>query len=359
MADHSTISWTDATWPIVAGCEYASPGCSNCWAVRDSWRLAHNPNPKVHNAYFGTVDKLPSGKLVWSGIIRPLPERLDWPLKWRGFKRIFVCSQADLFHPKVPNEFIAAAFGVMAVCPQHTFQVLTKHPGRMRSFFEWVAGQQNGAAETCAWEARHVPGVSGWQHDEPVEWPLPNVWIGVTVEDQRRAEERIPELLRTPAAKRWLSVEPMLEAINLRQSWVDYLEGWTAEQVCCGRRRGGECCGDPDAQQVQTERIDWVVCGGESAQTRANTRPFAIEWARDLMQQCRAASVPFFMKQLGTAPTWRGHSGPGEHWPADTTKNDTGHGYFAIMPPVGKGSRYKFHDPEHWPEDLRVQEFPA
>lgn len=334
MGEHSTISWTDATWPIVAGCEYASPGCSNCWAVRDSWRLAHNPNPKVHRAYFGTVDKLPSGKLAWSGVIRPLWDRLDWPLKWRGFQKVFVCSQSDLFHPKVPNEFIAAAFGVMAVCPHHTFQVLTKHPRRMRAFFEWAAEQQNGPAETCAWEARHAPGVRGRQHDEPAEWPLENVWIGVTVEDQRRADERIPELLRTPAAKRWLSVEPMLEAIDL----------WKARGF------------PPDSLQ---SALDWVVCGGESAQTRTNTRPFAIEWARDLMQQCRAAGVPFFMKQLGTAPTWRGHSGPGEHWPADTTKNDTGHGYFTIMPPVGKGSRYKFHEPEHWPEDLRVQQFPG
>lgn len=130
MSGSSAIGWTDATWPIVAGCEYVSPGCSNCWAVRDSWRLAHNPNESVRRAFAGTVRKTADGKLVWTGLVRPLPERLGWPLSWRRPRRIFVCSQADLFHSGVPFEFVAAAFGVMAMSPQHTFQVLTKHPAR-------------------------------------------------------------------------------------------------------------------------------------------------------------------------------------------------------------------------------------
>lgn len=307
MSQSSDISWCDATWPIVAGCEYVSPGCSNCWAVRDSWRLAHNPHRKVSDAYFGTVDKTDAGKLVWSGIVRELPLRLGWPLKWRGNKRVFVCSQADLFHRKVSNEFIAAAFGVMAACPQHTFQVLTKHPARMREWFEWVASQQNGAAETCAWEVRYMaPAHYG---AAPAEWPLENVWLGTTVEDQKRADERIPELLRAPAAKWWLSVEPMLEAITTDLTY-----------------------------------IDWVVCGGESAQTRANTRPFNIQWARALHAQCRAAGVPFFMKQLGTQPFIEG-------------ENIVTFPYFKLdFAP--KSSRYKWHEPEHWPQDLRVQNFP-
>lgn len=244
MSEHSPIGWTDATWPIVAGCEYVSPGCSNCWAVRDSWRLAHNPHRKVSDAYFGTVDKTDAGKLVWSGIVRELPARLNWPLKWRGHKRVFVCSQADLFHRKVSNQFIAAAFGVMAACPQHTFQVLTKNSTRMLEWFRWLAAQQNGAAETCAWEARYLIG-SGGHASEPVAWPLENVWIGVTVEDQRRAEERIPDLHRSPAAKRWLSVEPMLEAIDL-----------TAIPT-----------GIPDCENASFDLadIDWVVCGGARA----------------------------------------------------------------------------------------------
>lgn len=322
MSEHSPIGWTDATWPIVAGCDYVSPGCSNCWAVRDSWRMAHNPNPKVHNAYFGTVDKQDSGKLVWSGIVRTLPLRLDWPLKWRKARRIFVCSQADLFNPKVPFEFIAASFGVMAMSPDHTFQVLTKHAARMREFFRWLDADREGATVACLWAARQALGRRTYDQHGPFEdrlpeWPLENVWLGVTVEDQKRADERIPELQQCPAEKRWLSVEPMLEPIDL----------WKARGFA------------PSSLQ---SAIDWVVCGGESAQTRANTRPFDIAWARDLLEQCHGAGVPFFMKQLGTNPT-------GEH------RIDV-----PLPPrPEGKSSRYKWHEPEHWPEDLRVQEFPT
>lgn len=312
MAGDSNISWTDATWPIVAGCSYASPGCSNCWAVRDSWRLAHNPNPKVHNAYFGTVDKTPDGKLVWSGVIRTLDVRLDWPLKWHGFKKVFVCSQSDLFHPLVPFQFVAKVFGVMSACPQHTFQVLTKHPARMREFFRWIEAQQNGALESIAWESRYI--VGNLQASEV--WPLENVWLGVTVEDQKRADERMYELVEIPAAVHWLSVEPMLEEIDI---------GWFLRSVVHGQ--------------------GWVVCGGESAQTRANTRPFHLQWAHDLLTQCRDYRVPFFMKQLGTRPHDVGFD-----------QKDTA---LEFDLPAGKNARYKWHEPAHWPASLRVQEFPA
>lgn len=320
MAEHSPIGWTDATWPIVAGCEYESPGCSNCWAVRDSWRLAHNPHLVVSSAFTGTVRKTDAGALVWTGLVRPLPQRLVWPLKWRKARKIFVCSQSDLFHPKVPFDFIAAAFGVMAMANWHTFQVLTKHPRRALEFFHWLNEQQGGALETCLWLSRRMVGPAVADPltpyvDKLPAWPLENVWFGVTIEDQTRAEERLPLLLRMPVAVRWISAEPMLEALDLETIPVppSYL-------------------GD----------IDWVVCGGESAQTRANTRPFDTGWARDLLLQCRNAKVAFFMKQLGTVPI-------------------TQRGALATTPflPAGKSSRYKWDEPEHWPEDLRVQEFPA
>jgi protein gp37 len=319
VSEHSEIGWTDATWPIVAGCEYVSPGCSNCWAVRDSWRLAHSQHKHIREAFEGVVRKTEDGKLVWTGVVRPLPFRLDWPAKWRAPRRIFVCSQSDLFNPQVPDEFIADVFGVMAANQRHTYQVLTKHAARMRRLLA---------------------------HDLPYEgpeWPLPNVWIGVTVEAQRRADERVPELLRTPAAKRWLSVEPMLEPITLRPFLL---------QKACDRCTQGvmdsendhlhgrcrcECHGD--------HRLDWVVCGGESAQTRETTRPFDIGWGRNLQAQCRAAGVPFFMKQLGSKPLPPALPG--------TVMR------LGLPLPEGKTSRYKWHEPEHWPEDLRVQEFPT
>jgi protein gp37 len=341
MAEHSPIGWTDNTWPIIGGCDYVSPGCSNCWAVRDSWRLAHNPHAAVRAAFADTVRKTDDGKLVWTGLVRTLPQRLDWPLRWRAARLIFVCSQADLFNPKVPFEFIAAAFGVMAAAPLHTFQVLTKHPARMREFFDWLAADREGPVVRSLWEARRL--VAGFGRHEPFPnqlpaWPLENVWAGVTVEDQKRADERIPELLNCPAVVRWLSVEPMLESVSIRP-WLTSSDG-----------------------------VDWVVCGGESAQTRATTREFRIGWALSLLEQCRAANVRFFMKQLGTKPQevafptvasdeerrrWHAagwsviHDLNGEHWRR----------YPKI--PAGRTSRYKWHEPEFWPLELRVQEFPT
>ena len=301
MSEHSPIGWTDATWPIVAGCEYESPGCSNCWAVRDSWRLAHNPHKAVREAFAGTVRKTEAGALVWTGVVRPLPERLDWPLRWRAPRRIFVCSQADLFHPKVPDEFIDQVFAVMAITPRHTFQVLTKRAERMSAYMisrSRSEQQWERAARTLGWTLE-------WEGRRLAPFPLPNVWLGISVEDQVRADERVPHLLRAPAAKRWLSVEPMLEPIRLTV--------------------------------LTLQRLDWIVCGGESAQTRANTRYFDVDWARDLRDKCRSAGTAFFMKQGGSRPT---------------------DGGVPIALPAGKSSRYKFHELQHLPGDLQIQEFP-
>lgn len=329
MSEHSTIGWTDATWPIVAGCAYESPGCSNCWAVRDSWRLAHNPHAAVRAAFEGTVRKTDTGALVWTGLVRPLPERLDWPLHWSKARRVFVCSQSDLFHAEVPFDFIAATFGIMAMAPQHTFQVLTKHPGRALKFFEWAARDRNGPSAYCLWMARQICGVEKVaRHElhEPPEWPLANVWFGVTVEDQTRADLRIPLLVRIPAEVRWISAEPLLERVVLGLMGAlpkDYFPMYT----------------------MAWERIHWVVVGGESAQTRSVTRAFDLDWARAIKAECEDGHVDFFMKQLGTKPLPQALTGTVMRGP--------------LPLPEGKTSRYKWHEPEHWPEDLRVQEFPA
>ena len=327
MSAKSAIGWTDATWPIVAGCTYESPGCSNCWAVRDSWRLAHNPHAKVRAAFDGVVRKTDDGKLVWTGVVRPIPERLAWPLQWTLPRRVFVCSQSDLFHDLVPDAFIDQTFAVMALATRHTFQVLTKHPARALAYMtaRGLPGRWADAAREVGDRLRvkHSAGVEeglrgGWHT------PLSNVWFGVTAEDQRRAEERVAILHQIPARVRWISAEPMLERLDVRRLL----------RLCAGTM------GDPIDQT-----IDWLVCGGESAQTRVNTRPFDLDWARDLRDQCRAAGTRFFMKQLGTRPQAEDPAVPLM-------------GQVPLAPPEGRSSRYKWHEPERWPADLRVQEFP-
>lgn len=237
---------------------------------------------------------------------------------------------------------------------------------RAAEFFEWIQNDANGPAAGCLWHARQKCGmlnVGNHELHEPSEWPLENVWMGVTVEDQKRAHERLPYLLKIPAAVHWVSYEPALELVDFTS--IQFLDGDERhrQNVLTGEAlmyaKGLE--GNPDVT-VKTEpimqSIDWIVFGGESAQTRTVTRECAIEWARITMQACAAAKVAFFMKQAGTRPTWQGHAGYREHWPEGTSKNDTGRGFFAIMPPAGETSRYKFHKMQHLPEDLRVQEFP-
>lgn len=279
MSDKSKIEWTDATWPVTVGCDHVSPGCDNCYAARlASGRLAHQP------AYAGLAEH---GK--FNGTVRCLPDRLDWPLRWRKPRRIFVCSMSDLFHEAVPDEFIAQVFAVMAACPQHTFQVLTKRHGRLRSL-------ANGPLSAMAYE---VAGDRGWDHLLERNWtyPLPNVWIGVSAEDQHWAEIRVHALLQVPAAERWVSAEPLLGPIDLRNlkagngALIDALSGDV-------KTPGGEiyaaCPGS----------VTWVVAGGESG---AKSRPMRPEWARSLRDQCQSARVPYLFKQWGSH-RWVAHS---------------------------------------------------
>jgi protein gp37 len=249
VSDGTAIEWTDASWPITAGCDPASAGCDNCYAAKlTSGRLAHLP------AYTGLAV---GGK--FTGQIRLLPDRLEWPLHWRNPRKIFVCSMSDLFHPQVPDDYIAQAWAVMALAPQHTFQVLTKRHARMRTllasalFAEMVAG--------------HMAARLKVQRVAPLRGPLPNVWCGVSVENQNWANLRIPHLLRTPAAVRWLSCEPLLGPIDLAA-----------------------------ASAGMIDRLGWVVAGGESG---GNHRPLNLDWARSLRDQCVTAAVPYLFKQVG------------------------------------------------------------
>ena len=262
MNDTSGIEWTDATWNPITGCSKVSQGCKHCYAERDWARLVHLP------AYQGRefTD------------VACHPERLDQPLKWRRPRRIFVNSMSDLFHEDIPDEFVDKVFAVMALCPHHTFQVLTKRPERMRAYLK-VAIDKRSA----------------------ITFPPPNVHLGVSVEDQLTADERIPLLLQTPAAVRWISAEPLIGPIGLSR-WV-----FDREKAIIDCMNGPSACNWDQADSVVPYPLDWVVAGGESGPKARPTHP---DWFRSLRDQCKAAGVPFLFKQWGE---WSASWGGGTH----------------------------------------------
>ncbi|MDA8190854.1 MAG: DUF5131 family protein [Gammaproteobacteria bacterium] len=264
--------------------------------------------------------------------------RYDQPLRWRRPRMIFVNSMADLFHESVPDAFIDQVFAVMALAPQHTFQVLTKRVERMR---DWFAPGYDNREHAVGQTMREIAASRGGDDAGLPEWPLANVWLGVSAEDQETADARIPVLLETPAAVRWVSLEPLLGPVDLeRILWphkgghrVDVLRGgyWNKEGVLAlGPSAGlGTPKGGFTNHSDFPSCLDWVVVGGESG---PGARVFRAEWAREILRQCRAANVPFFMKQMGAA------------------FND---GRFTLRLRHRAGA-----DMAEWPEDLRVREYP-
>ena len=278
MGENSKIEWTDATWNPVTGCSVVSPGCTNCYAMRlAGTRMKHHPSRA------GLTVSSKAGP-VWNGEVRLNLEWIDEPLRWKRPRRIFACAHGDLFHENVPDDWIDRVFAVMALAPQHTFQVLTKRADRMRAYVNSDRAWANLEHEICRAVTKYGVRTRLFQ---TVEHPLPNVHLGVSAEDQRRADERIPDLLATPAAVRFASVEPLLGPVDLTP--------WLA------RRYESYICGWNQGQPAYTvgalkPRLDWVIVGGESG-------PGARVWdgfydaARSLRDQCRAASVAFYMKQ--------------------------------------------------------------
>ena len=304
MSDGTKISWADATWSPLVGCTKVSAGCDNCYAIRTAHRMTANPNPLVSQAYAGTEA---GGE--WTGKVNILADRLDQPLKWRRPRRIFVNAQSDLFHEAVPDDFIVRVWAVMTLAPQHVFQVLTKRHARMRSLLSAPRFQDD------VWRAATVlMGEHGIDKGRHFAWPLPGVWLGVSVEDQRWADRRIPALLDTPAAVRWISAEPLLGPVDLRAwEWCDHDSGtYTGRSRYCRLYRGHD---DGHCTDV-LPGIDWVVVGGESG---PGARPMHPAWARTLRDQCQDAGVPFHFKQAGSvlAREW-GCTGKGtdpDEWP--------------------------------------------
>jgi protein gp37 len=224
MADHTKIQWTDATWNPIAGCSILSSACTNCYAMAQAARIVRCAAGLGRTTHYADTITTVKGKPVWTGEIRAAPDHvLTQPLRWRRPRRIFVNSMSDLFHEAVPDAWIDRIFAVMALAPQHTFQVLTKRPERMRAYISDLSRDAEGLfnALSCVrlkraaeYVVRNDPRPA---YDWKPGWPLPNVRLGVTAEDQPRADERIPILLDTPAAKRFVSIEPMLGPVDLTE----------------------------------------------------------------------------------------------------------------------------------------------
>jgi len=338
MSDGTKIEWTDATWNPIVGCSVVSPGCTNCYAMRlAGTRMKHHPSRA------GLTRDSKAGP-VWTGEVRFMEQWLIQPLRWAKPRMIFVCAHADLFHEAVPDEWIDRIFAVMAMAPQHTFQVLTKRPERMR---EYLARHDAGLRwlVRCGQFADHGLGVG-----DAVNWTrqgLPNVWLGTSVEDQAAADARIPELLATPASVRFLSCEPLLGPVNFNRIPSDHagadfmnpLRGhyWIDAQV-------------PEQVASTDGTIDWVIGGGESG---SGARPCDLAWLRSLRDQCAAAGVAFFAKQLGSKPELdlEGNVKYILDWPAGHVIEN-------------RRARIKLRDRHggdmaEWPEDLRRREFPG
>lgn len=383
MAEHSAIQWTDATWSAIRArywemqddgsgkerigwhCEHVSDGCRYCYAERLNVRIGTGRDFKP-----GELFKPEKAGYRNGGVHVFLDEKmLIAPLRWRKPRMVFVCSMTDLFADFVEDKWITRMFAVMALAPRHGFQILTKRPERMRDFIA------HSLAGVTVWKAVHDL-IEEWDQgkirvrlpcidDDPMlaalqahgamwggetPWPLRNVWLGTSAEDQATADERIPLLLDTPAAVRFLSAEPLLGPISLAPiKTVNMKYGAPDEAASIYALRGIYVPGSRFSESHA--RLGWVIAGGESG---PRARPMHIDWAREIRDQCKAAGVPFFMKQMGKlARMGRADAvqavGLGGGWQADKPGGLEG----VVSFPHRKGGEMI-----EWPEDLRVREMP-
>ncbi|MEU5322928.1 phage Gp37/Gp68 family protein [Streptomyces sp. NPDC021056] len=306
MGDSTKIEWSDASWNVVTGCTEVSPGCDRCYAKTFAERWRGTPGHHFENGFD----------------LQLRPERLDIPMTWRKPRKVFVNSMSDLFHKDIPSDYIAQTFAVMALTPRHTYQVLTKRHARMKS----LLNQESFHTAVLAWTGR----LQDEKHPMPAwnpgarrlkAWPLPNVHLGVSVEDQHWADIRIPALAQTPAAVRFLSCEPLIGPVRLHRGHVH----------CPVHDFPGGFCSSPCPHAILP---NWIIIGGESGR---GSRPFDPQWAADLIDDARLAGAAPFVKQLGSV------------WARDTSyagKTVAAHG-------DTKGGK-----PEYWPTRLRVREYP-
>jgi len=275
------IEWADEVWNPTTGCDTVSPGCDHCYARTMAKRLKGMGSAK----YQTDGDPRTSGPGFGVAVH---PDTLTAPLTWRKPRKVFVNSMSDLFHKGVTDSYITSVFAVMAACPQHTFQVLTKRPARMRALLG--DDSKGGFADRAMDESLVIKPIPMGALPHGDIWPLPNVWLGVSTETQQWANIRIPALLETPAAVRFLSCEPLLGPVDL--SW------WLDTPLLCGCGVGstdGVGC-SAECMEPEPSGISWVIAGGESG---GHARPMSTEWAQALRDQCTAARVPYFFKQWG------------------------------------------------------------
>jgi protein gp37 len=305
VGDKSGIQWTDATWNPTYGCTKVSPGCAQCY-------ISRTPPYRIQGLQF-VRGHIP---------LQLHHDRLDVPLRWKRPRRIFVNSLSDLFHADVPDAFVDKVFAVMALCPQHTFQVLTKRPERMRDYCSDVLLRQELIgieAERMSGTDRHILRL-GLPEDGRPRWPLPlpNVWLGPSVENRPMGDRRFP-IAAALCEAGWnvmVSMEPLLQNVDIPQ-----------RLLALGRRV-------------------WVIVGGESATVRSEARPFCLSWARNVVHDCEQAGVPCHVKQLGSRPY------------ETTSEGGMVDGYW----PVGRWLQLRQRqggDMAEWPEYLRVRQFPG
>lgn len=389
----SKIEWTEQTWNFLIGCDKVSTGCKNCYAITQANIRMHNPNAKMQKKFANTVKK-ENGKLNWTGHINFDEETLLKPLSNKTPTTYFVNSLSDLFHENAKDEWIDKAFAVMALTPQHTYQILTKRPERMREYLLSKVGLES-REETIMREAAFLGNIIWdsrgnrkelYRNSKNIEnrrswvgFSLPNVWLGVSVENQKAADERIPLLLDTPAKVRFLSCEPLLEEVNLvdpiMKNSSEFLDGRDGEgcdfsdlmecaewdylghkyipkyesalemSFCekCSNREANPMHNNRSFRHLSTENqyIDWIIVGGESGH---GARPCDIAWIRSIVQQCKDAGVSVFVKQLGAKPFVKDTS-----WRAKDA--DYRREYLKLKNKKGG-------DISEFPEDLRIREMP-
>lgn len=322
------IEWADASWSPIVGCTRKSEGCRFCYSERFMARFS-----KIKGHKFEGISEFTPQGPRWTGVVRLHEKDLDLPLRWKKPLRIFVNSISDTFHERVKDEWIDRIFAVMALAPRHTFQILTKRSERMSDYLN--NADRKASVLGRAWGI--LSSFPKYKHENIMarEWPLPNVWLGVSVEDQERADERIPHLLRCPAAVRWISAEPLLGPVDISEKLL-----------------GEYGCGSGP-------NLSWIVAGGESG---PGARPMHPEWPRRLRDQCQDAGAAFFFKQWGawcTAKRWREVCEEQHHQSYDWTEGQrtsvqplpsTAPGLYEVMFRVGKKAAGRLLDGREWNE---------